>query len=284
MRIISLNAWGGALFDDLAPWLDTCDADVLCLQEVTHTPGLDGWTRFDDADRSLPQRANLLADVRSRLPRHHGIFTASDAGPVQDGLQRHHRQDFGLATFVSESFPVVGLRSAFVHGDYTEHRAQWPTDGRPRAALAVRVHDRRARRFVTVVNLHGLRDPRGKGDTPARHAQAERLAALIEEARQAGDVTVVCGDFNLLPDSKTFQILADLGLTDLVGEADTRTSRYRKPIRHAGYLLVSDPAAVERFEIATEPEVSDHRALVLDLRSTTAGSEAAATPPSPGAS
>lgn len=265
VRIISLNAWGGAMFDDLAPWLDACGADVLCLQEVTHTPGLGGWTRFDDADRSLPQRANLLGDVRARLPRHHGLFTASDAGPVQDRQQGFHRQDFGLATFVGETLPLVGIRSAFVHGAYTEHRDRWPNDGRPRAALAVRVHDRRAERFVTVVNLHGLRDPRGKADTPARRAQAGRLADLVEGAREDGDLTVVCGDFNLLPGSTTFAILADLGLTDLVGGADTRTSRYPKPLRHASYLLVSDPGAVERFEIATAPEVSDHRALVLDL-------------------
>ncbi|WP_242910780.1 endonuclease/exonuclease/phosphatase family protein [Actinomadura terrae] len=265
MRIISLNAWGGAMFDELAPWLDTCGADVLCLQEITHTPGLGGWTRFDDADRSLPQRANLLADVRSRLPRHHGLFAVSDAGPVQDHEGWRHRQDFGVATFVAESLPVVGMRSAFVHGDYTEHRDQWPTDGRARAALAVRVYDRQAERFVTVVNLHGLRDPRGKVDTPARHAQAERLADLVGEARHDGDMTVVCGDFNLLPDSKTFQILAEIGLTDLVGTADTRTSRYAKPLRHAGYLLVSDPAGVERFEIVAEPEVSDHRALLIEV-------------------
>jgi endonuclease/exonuclease/phosphatase family metal-dependent hydrolase len=191
VRIISLNTWGGAMFDELAAWLGTCDADILCLQEVTHTPGLGGWTRFDDADRSLPQRANLLADVRSLLPHHHGLFTASDAGPVQDHRQRQHQQDFGLATFVTETLPLVGLRSAFVHGDYTEHRGRWPNGGRPRAALAVRVHDRRAQRFVTVVNLHGLRDPRGKADTPARHAQAQRLAALIEEARRGDDLTVV---------------------------------------------------------------------------------------------
>lgn len=76
---------------------------------------------------------------------------------------------------------------------------------------------------------------------------------------------MVCGDFNLLPDSTTFKVLAGLGLTDLVGVADPRTSRYPKPLRHASYLLVSDPDAVRRFEIAPAPEVSDHRALVLDL-------------------
>jgi endonuclease/exonuclease/phosphatase family metal-dependent hydrolase len=75
----------------------------------------------------------------------------------------------------------------------------------------------------------------------------------------------VCGDLNLLPNSETFEILREAGLVDLVGTADTRGSRYVKPVRHASYLLVSDPAAVRRFEVLTEPEVSDHRALLLEL-------------------
>jgi endonuclease/exonuclease/phosphatase family metal-dependent hydrolase len=266
VRIISLNAWGGAMFDELARWLDTCDADVLCLQEVTRTPSARGWTRFDDAERSLPQRADLLDDVRSRLPRHQALFAASDTGPVLDQEGRPRAQEFGLATFVAETVPIAATRSGFVHGAYVEYPDAWPSDGRPRAALAVRVFDRRARRFVTVVNLHGLRDALGKADTPARRAQAERLAALVDGVREDGDLVVVCGDFNLLPDSETFRILAKLGLTDLVQDADTRTSRYRKSVRHASYLLVSDPAAVRHFEIMTAPEVSDHRALVLDLR------------------
>lgn len=191
------------MFDELAPWLATCDdADILCLQEVTHTPTADGWTRFDDAERSLPQRADLLADVRSRLPRHHGLFSASDSGPVHDHERQMHRQNFGLATFVSRTLTPVGMRAAFVHGDYAEHHDRWPSEGRPRAALAVRVFDRRAGRFVTVVNFHGLRDASGKADTPARRAQAERLADFVADAREKGDLTVVCGDFNVLPDSR----------------------------------------------------------------------------------
>ncbi|MFF5259817.1 endonuclease/exonuclease/phosphatase family protein [Actinomadura viridis] len=265
MRIISLNAWGGAMFDELVPWLDKCDADILCLQEVTRTPAAGGWTHFDDAERSLPQRANLLADVRSSLRRHHGSFTVSDTGPVRTGIGRAHQQDFGLATFVAESLPIVATRSGFVHGEYAAYRHEWPIDGRPRAAQAVRVLDHRTQRFVTVVHFHGLRDPRGKADTPARRAQAERLAEFVDSVREDGDLTVVCGDFNVLPHSETFQILNGLGLVDLVRDADTRTSRYPKPLRHASYLLVSDPAAVRRFEVLTEPEVSDHRALMLDL-------------------
>lgn len=116
-----------------------------------------------------------------------------------------------------------------------------------------------------MINLHGLRDGAGKGDTPARRSQADRIAALVTTLRCEGDVAAVGGDFNLLPDSGTFDVLGGLGLTDLVQDADTRTSHYRNAVRHADYLLVSAPDRVRRFEVVPAPEVSDHRALVVDL-------------------
>lgn len=264
VRIVSVNAWGGAMFDSLADWLPRCGADVLCLQEVTRTPGLGGWTHFDDGERTLPQRANLFDDVRTALPRHQGLFLTSDAGPVADEAGCVHRQDFGLATFVDDRIPIVGHEASFVHGMFVDHQ-EWAIADRPRIAHAVRLVDRTADRTVSVVHLHGLRDPQGKGDTLARYAQAERLAHLVSSVQQDDDLTVVSGDLNVLPDSETFTILGAIGLVDLVGTTDTRTSRYPKPSRHANYLLVSDPGAVKRFEVLTEPEVSDHRPLALDI-------------------
>jgi endonuclease/exonuclease/phosphatase family metal-dependent hydrolase len=264
MRIVSLNAWGGAMFDPLIEWLPGCGADVVCLQEVTRTPGLDGWTNFDDGERTLPQRANLLDDVRAALPRYQAVFVASDAGPVRDSGGDVHRQDFGLATFVDEQLSIVALQTAFVHGSFVDH-ADWPTTDRPRVAQAVRVIDRARSRAATVVHLHGLRDAQGKADTVSRQAQAERVATLVTEVRAEGDITVVCGDLNVLPDSETFAILGTIGLVDLVGTTDTRSSRYVKPVRHADYLLVSHPDVVRAFEVLAAPEVSDHRPLVLDI-------------------
>ena len=130
MRIVWLNAWGGALHDALLDWVSTCGADVLCLQEVTRTAGLGGWTRFEDGERSLPQRADLFADIAAALPRHQGVFVASDAGPVRGEDGERHRQDFGLATFVHERLPIVGQSSAFVHGGFVDH-PEWVIAGQP---------------------------------------------------------------------------------------------------------------------------------------------------------
>ncbi|GAB2673008.1 endonuclease/exonuclease/phosphatase family protein [Thalassiella azotivora] len=265
MRILSVNAWGGVMLDELTAWLPTVDADVVCLQEMTRTPGLRGWTRFEDAARTLPQRADLVADVGAALPRHVPWFTVSDSGPVRDDAGRVHRQQFGLAVYTHENLAVVATRSTHVHGSYRDHGATWPHSGRPRAAQVLRLVDPTTGEATTIGHLHGLRDEDGKADSPARRAQAERLAGLVVDVREPGDRTVVCGDLNVLPTSETFAVLGRLGLTDLVGDADTRTSRYAKPVRHAGYVLVSDPDAVRRFEVVRSPEVSDHRPLLLDL-------------------
>lgn len=264
MQVVSVNAWGGVLFDALTPWLQKVDADVVCLQEMTRTPGARGWTRFEDEARALPQRADLMGDIADALPGHTPWFTASDTGPVQ-GDAAIHRQDFGLGLFVRTTLTWVTARSGHVHGEYVDHGPVWPHSDRPRAAQVVRLHDPVAERFVTLAHLHGLRDAAGKHDTPARRAQAEQLAGLIQSVREPDDLVVVCGDLNLLPDSETFAILSGIGLTDLVRDADTRTTHYRKALRHASYLLVSDPTAVIDFEIVAYPEVSDHRALRVEL-------------------
>lgn len=264
MRIVSLNAWGGAEFDSLADWLPQCGAEVVCLQEVTRIPGLGGWTRFADGERSLPQRANLFDDVRRLLPRHQGTFITSEAGPVQDADGCAHRQDFGIAMFIGESVPLISTGSSFVHGSFADH-VEWPKTDRPRVAQAVRLVDRASGRTVLVTHLHGLRGPNGKMDTRDRAAQAVRLAELVTRMRESNDLVVVAGDLNLLPDSETFEVLEAIDLVDLVGYRDTRTSLYSKAVRHANYLLISEKDSVQGFDTPASPEVSDHRPLILDL-------------------
>ena len=110
--------------------------------------------------------------------------------------------------------------------------------------------------------------PTGKHDTPARRAQAEALIRMVRTVARPGERLVVCGDFNVLPDSETLDMLRALGLTELVtsrGHAGTRTSLYAKPGRFADYMLVGPEAAVASFDVVAAPEVSDHRALMLEL-------------------
>lgn len=137
----------------------------------------------------------------------------------------------------------------------------------PRSLHAMRLCTAKGAPFV-VAHLHGLRDPAGKGDTPARDAQARAILTAIAAVRQPGDPVILAGDLNLLPTSRTFAVLAEIGLSDLVtgrGFTDTRTSLYPKDQRFADYLLVTPGVQVAAFDVPAGPEVSDHRAFVLDF-------------------
>ena len=266
MRIMSLNGWGGKLHESLIAYLQEASPDILCLQEVVHTPSSDkDWLTYRDGDHVLPQRANFFAEVAAALPDHAATFCPAAEGVLWDGDEAVPSQ-WGLASFVHRAFPVIGQAQGFVHKDFS---AQGYGDHpRSRSAHAVRVYDRGRRRTVTVAHMHGLRDLNGKMDTPERAAQAHRLVELTRSVMHAGDQLVVCGDFNVEPGSETLRILGELGVVDLIaahGVTDTRTSHYEKPGRFADYMMVGEDVEVLAFEAVAEPEVSDHRPLVLEI-------------------
>lgn len=103
MEIMCLNGWGGKLHEMLLPYLTAATPDVLCLQEVVHSPASDkDWLTYRDGDHVLPQRANLFRDVCRVLPDHHAIFCPHAQGTLWDEEIELPSQ-FGIATFVHKS-------------------------------------------------------------------------------------------------------------------------------------------------------------------------------------
>lgn len=266
MRVLALNAWGGRLHDRLIPYITDANPDVLCLQEVTRTPTAKAkWLIYRDRSFELLQRADLFREVAEALPSHQAFFCPAARGDLYDG-ERSLPSEWGLATFVRRTYPVIGQAQDFMHGEFSPDG--WGQHPRSRNAHVVRLFDYGISHAVTIAHMHGLRDLAGKEDTPARLAQAKRFAELIERTRWAGDRLVVCGDFNVLPASATFAALGEIGLTDLVttrGYTDTRTSLYEKTPRFADYMFVSADVSVLHFDVIKQPEVSDHCPLVLDF-------------------
>ena len=266
MRIACLNGWGGRLSLPLLDYLDALQPDILCLQEVVHSPTFEReWLTYRDGDHVLPQRANFFAEVAGVLPDHVATFCPAAQGVLWDG-DRAIASQWGLASFVHRSLPITAQAQGFVHKAFSPHG--YGAHPRPRNAHAFRVHDYARDRPVTIAHMHGLRDLGGKGDTPERLQQAHRLVELVSRVAEAGDAIVVCGDFNVEPQSQTFAILGQLGLADLVtggGFAGTRTSHYGKAGRFADYLLVNAAVEVLDFKVVTTPEVSDHCALVVTI-------------------
>ena len=266
MKIMSLNGWGGKLHQRLLSYLAGDAPDILCLQEVTHSPDAEAdWLMYRDGDHILPQRANLFQDVARALPDHTAVFCPAAQGTLWDG-ELPVASQWGLATFVHKSLPIIGQVQGFVHKDFSPHGyGQHP---RSRSAHAIRVYSFEQDSSLCIAHMHGLRDLNGKGDTPERRLQAERLLDLISRLGQPEDPLIVCGDFNVEPNSETFHVLGKLGLEDLVtarGFQSTRTSHYSKPGKFADYMLVNQHVRVRDFTVVAEPEVSDHCPLVLTI-------------------
>lgn len=261
-----LNGWGGKLHDALIPYLQANSPDILCLQEVVHTPASEKeWLTYRDDDHILPQRANFFQDVAMALPNHLATFCPASQGVLWDGHIPVPSQ-WGLATFVRSSVSVIGQIQAFVHKSFSPDG--YGDHPRSRVAHAIRVFDHDRNWPVSIVHMHGLRDLKGKMDTTERLAQAHRLAEMVTQIAEPKDRLVVCGDFNVAPDSETFKVLSGIGLSDLVTRgrfAGTRTSHYRKPGKFADYMLVNAAVDVQSFDVVTEPEVSDHCPLILEL-------------------
>lgn len=266
MRIMCLNGWGGKLHAALLPYLAATAPDILCLQEVIHSPATEkDWLTYRDGDHVLPQRANLFRDVCEALPEHVAVFCPAAQGVLWDE-DRPIPSQWGLASFVHRACPIIGQVQGFVHKGFSP--VGYGAHPRSRSAHGMRVYDYQADRPVSVTHMHGLRDLRGKMDTPERAAQARKLLALSEQVSEPGDLTVICGDFNVEPGSETLAILAEAGMTELVtgrGFDGTRTSHYTKPGRFADYMLIDHEEAVKGFDVVREPEVSDHCPLLLDL-------------------
>ncbi|MUO77362.1 endonuclease/exonuclease/phosphatase family protein [Agrobacterium vitis] len=266
MKIMCLNGWGGKLHKHLTSYIKSESPDILCLQEVVHSPeAQNDWLTYRDGDHILPQRANFFRDVAGVLPDHTAIFCPAAQGVLWD--EEHTVQSqWGLATFVHKSLPITAQVQGFVHKGFSPHG--YGEHPRSRTAHAIRVYDFQLDRSICVAHMHGLRDLKGKIDTPERTQQAHRMKELATYVSVPGDALIVCGDFNVEPSSETFEILGKLGLTDLVttrGFNGTRTSHYLKPGKFADYMLVNEYVEVLEFSVVTEPEVSDHCPLLLTI-------------------
>ncbi|MBO1908751.1 endonuclease/exonuclease/phosphatase family protein [Microvirga sp. 3-52] len=266
MKIMCLNGWGGKLHNQLVHYVQGTAPDILCLQEVVHSPTNDkGWLTYRDGDHVLPQRANFFREVAEALPEHVAIFCPAALGVLWDENESVPSL-WGLATFVRKSFPIIAQAQGFVHKSFSPHG--YGDHPRSRSAHAIRVYDYARDRLVSIAHMHGLRDLNGKMDTPERLNQAHRLVELATRVAGPRDPLVVCGDFNVEPDSETLKVLARVGLTELVtahGFDGTRTSHYKKPGRFADYMLVNDAVEILGFKVVAEPEVSDHCPLILEI-------------------
>jgi len=253
MKLICLNTWGGkAGAAKLLAFLDAHrDAEFFCLQEVWSAPyeHLDGAAAGSDVIDHAEIMVYGRQEIEARLGRHKVFF------------HPHHLNDYGLMTLVSKRLAVVDSGDVFVHrergfvpeGNLGAHarNLQYVTVERPGGPLSV-------------VNFHGLWNGLGKGDSDERIEQSRKILEFLAGRREP---LILCGDFNLSPDTESLRMIEAAGLRNLVAEfgaRSTRTSLYARQEKFADYVFVSEEVEVGDFRVLPDV-VSDHAPLLIEF-------------------
>lgn len=255
MKLITLNTWGGRAGKEplLSFFKKHKDGvDIFCLQEV-FAAQYDGYDKRLTANQKLNvsmMMNNGMQDIRDTL------------GSGYATLYHPHFYDlFGLMMVAKQKYSILESGDIFVH----KHKGYIAEDDLANHARNIQYAKMNINgKSITIVNFHGLWNGKGKTDSEERILQSKNIISFLKEVK--GEI-ILCGDFNLRPDTKSIALLEDFGLRNLIteyGVTSTRTSYYKKEEKFADYVLVTKGVEVKDFKVLPD-EVSDHSALLLEF-------------------
>ena len=256
MKIISLNCWGGKLYEPLMAFIreQALTTDVFCFQEFVY-----GERAGTDVGGI---RANLSVEVQAVLPDFELYRDPTPHGYPFCGEMPSEDVKFGEAIFVRKSLKVTE------HGELLTVPVEHPVRKDPLTLPTGRfqfVALDTDRGPLTVGNIHGIWQKEGKDDTPERMIQSQFLIDFFA-GRKGGKF--LCGDFNLRPDNIAVTMIEEdggfVGLIRKFGVRTTRNAEYKNMEQFkdyiADYMFVSPDIEVQSFEVLPGI-VSDHQAL-----------------------
>lgn len=241
MKLITLNIWGGYIKEPLLKFIATHqDIDIFCFQEVSHNAP--NKISTDDKENSL----NIFSELQDLLPEHNAFFR-----PVVSNI-------FGIGMLIKKEVNVLGEGEITIH-DNPSYTGRGPEHPRNLQWMECSINNQ----IYSIFNVHGLWNGKGKTDTPERIMQSKRIKDFIDTVNTP---KILCGDFNLKPDTESMKIL-EHNMSNLVilhNITSTRSSLYLKEERFADYIFTSNEINVKKFEVLKDV-VSDHLALLLEF-------------------
>ncbi len=266
MKLIALNIWLGKAYEPLMGFLKehSPQTDIFCLQEVLSISADVALRRGRGAEHR-GHHTNIFSDLASLLTDFHGYYAPAFDTFAFEGMPMHFNLSIGQAMFVRKSYTVNSAGSVFIYRSSTaagESMKPWPANFQY-ARLKI------GQKHFTIANLHGTAYPGTKLDTADRIEQSRRVVKFLREERGA---KILCGDFNLLPETKSIQMIEEARMTNLITTYHIATTRstfspyYGKEgfQRFADYVLVSPEVNVKRFSVP-DVAISDHLPMVLEF-------------------
>lgn len=254
MQLISLNIWGGKLTQPLLSFIKEYSntIDIFCFQEVYSSP--------ISTKISRDMKSNIYCQIADILSNHLGYFA-----PHLIDRDLNGRTDFplknGLAIFINKHIKINQCDDIFIYRNGLELLDNDPiTIPRNLQYFTCTVD----KKDYLISHFHGIWYPKSKLDTPERIKQINKIKNFLSKREES---ILLCGDFNLLPNTLCMSILED-NMENLIKRYNIETTRnqyYERPEKYSDYILVSRDVKINKFQVLNVT-VSDHIPLMVEFR------------------
>lgn len=266
MKLVCLNV---ALFeennDKLKAFLEEQNADLLALQEVTKRIDKDAFEKYISKDAI----DSVTKDLKYS-------FFEADWAMDSFKVKNFHGKEFfefelggfiEFGKYIKSKFKIVKGQSIFVQNNFSllteDYWSNWPEDDcKSIEVVDIKISENKKLRLL---NYHGIWT-KDKLDNELKIKAAETIKKLAQEVDYP---VIICGDFNLFPDTKSMQILSD-NFVSLIDKYDIKTTRPKSnelsnlERNVVDYIFVSPGIKVKDFKVL-DSDVSDHLPLILDF-------------------
>lgn len=241
MKLMTLNVWQGRLERVLLKHLETLDIDIACMQEAVDYPFKSGGL------------VSTYQTVGSSAKLDNQFFS-----PLMSMKLGGSSISFGNVIYAN--IPFSQTETQFTRGKYKDEFDFNVDDYNVRAFqhALLEIEDKK----LHILNHHGHHIDAHKLGDEETFRQATQL---IDYIKQLDGAVILCGDFNLAPESESIRLIDGL-LTNLSVKYKLRTTRssltYKNEV--CDYIFVNENVIVKDFKM-DETIISDHNALLLEF-------------------
>ena len=260
MKIISFNI--GIKIDnskEIGNFIKNHNVDIVAFQEIIR--------HFDESVFDMyKSQKNIKEIIGENLP--YSFF-----GPqwIADAMRKNGKMHRDFNGFVEQGneiiskFPILNATNEFYHKHYSLELewANFHTEDHPRCVQVIELDIKG--KNLQILNLHGLYS-RDKLDSERTLNQCKYV---LEIAKRKPIPTIIVGDFNLFPETKSIGIL-NKEFKNLINEFKIKSTRpdfddgTDKGNNVVDYIFVNDKIKVNNFEVINT-NISDHLPLLLDF-------------------
>ena len=267
IKLLTLNV---SIFDEnnekLTRFLKEVTPDIICLQEVTRKVdnfALGAYISKGAIDQATPELIHsfyapnwALKDFKQNNFHGKSVFQHDFGGIIEYG------------NYIKSRFTITDGKSIFVQ-DHFSYITDWDwiSNHHGEEPRMVQIADLMIDEVqeLRILNYHGIWS-KNKQDTDRTLSAIQKL---VQFAHEVNYPVIICGDFNLFPDTRSIKVLKD-NFTSLVDEFNIMSTR-PKSNELSGvnrnvvdYVFISKNISVKAFKVI-DSDVSDHLPLFLDF-------------------